>query len=94
MQYELMVILKPLLPEDIRAGIQKRVETLVAKAEGKISSQDAWGKRHLAYPIKKHEEGYYIVYKLSLKPAYVAEFQKELKLINDILRFLLIEEEK
>lgn len=89
MKYELMVILKPLLPEDIRAGIQKRLESLVKKAKGSIVSQDTWGKRHLAYPIKKHEEGYYIVYDLELDPAHIVEFQKELKLISDILRSLL-----
>lgn len=85
----MMVVLKPLLPEDIRAGIQKKLEGLVKKAKGSILSQDVWGKRHLAYPIKKHEEGYYIVYQLELQPAHIKEFKAELKLINDILRSLL-----
>jgi small subunit ribosomal protein S6 len=90
-KYELMIILKPLLPEDIRAGLQKKLEKLVVKGEGKIIATDAWGKRHLAFPIKKHDEGYYIVYKLSMKQAYAQEFQRELKLTSDILRFLLTE---
>lgn len=94
MKYELMVILKPLLPEDIRAGVQKKLETHVKKAKGKILADDVWGKRHLAYPISKHEEGYYIVYKLELAPEHVDEFQVELKLMNDILRFLLSTESK
>lgn len=89
-KYELMVILKPLLPEDIRAVIQKKLEKHVKDAKGSVSAIDVWGKRHLAYPIKKHEEGYYIVYQLTLEPEKVDKFQKELKLMNDILRFLLI----
>ncbi|KXK26638.1 MAG: 30S ribosomal protein S6 [candidate division WS6 bacterium OLB20] len=89
MKYELMVILKPLLPEDIRAGVQKKLETLVKKAKGSVVNVDAWGKRHLAYPIEKHEEGYYIVYDLELDPSKVEEFQKELNLISDVLRSLL-----
>jgi ribosomal protein S6 len=48
----------------------------------------------LAYNIKKHEEGYYIVYKLNLDPSHSDVFQKELKLMNDILRFILIKLEK
>ena len=88
-KYELMIILKPLLPEDIRAGIQKKIEKLVTKGKGKITATDAWGKRHLAYPIKKHDEGYYIVYKLTLDPVFAPEFQKELKLMSDILRLLM-----
>ncbi|MFQ5492571.1 MAG: 30S ribosomal protein S6 [Candidatus Dojkabacteria bacterium] len=89
MKYELMVILKPLLPEDIRTGIQKKLEALVKKAKGAMVSQDVWGKRHLAYPITNHNEGYYIVYNLELEPALIDEFEKELKLMGDVLRYLL-----
>jgi small subunit ribosomal protein S6 len=92
--YELMVILKPLLPEDIRAGIQKKIEKNIKDAKGEILNIDAWGKRHLAYQIKKHEEGYYIVYRIKLVNSLSDSFQKELKLMNDILRFLLIKSEK
>lgn len=92
--YELMVILKPLLPEEIRAGIQKKIEKHIKDAKGEVISTDVWGKRHLAYIIKKHEEGYYIVYKLKLDSSYSDNFQKELKLMSDILRFVLIRLEK
>lgn len=88
-KYELMIILKPLLPEDIRLGIQKKIEKLVVKGKGKIIATDMWGKRHLAFPIKKHDEGYYIVYKLTMDATFAPEFQKELKLMSDILRYLL-----
>lgn len=93
-KYELMVILKPLLPEDIRSGIQKRIEKYVKENNGEISATDVWGKRHLAYPIKKHEEGYYIVYNLTLNSESSDKFQRELKLMNDILRFILVKLEK
>jgi small subunit ribosomal protein S6 len=90
-KYELMIILKPLLPEDIRAGIQKKIEKSITKGKGKITATDVWGKKHLAYPIKKHDEGYYIVYKLELESTFAPEFQNELKLMSDILRSLLTE---
>ncbi len=93
-KYELMVILKPLLPEDIRFGIQKKLEKLVKTSGGEITKLDPWGKRHLAYPIKKHDEGYYLVYQLTLDPEFSDKFQGELKLMNDILRFLLINLDK
>lgn len=94
MNYELMIILKPLLPEDIRLNIQSKIEELVKKSGGTVVSQDLWGKKHLAYPIKKHEEGYYIVYKLTLKPSAVKELDTEMKLTSDILRHLLTKLEK
>ena len=88
-KYELMVILKPMLPEDIRAGILQRVDKLVKTHKGKIDKTDTWGKRHLAYAIKKHEEGYYVIYQLAMEAGEIAEFQKQLKLMADVLRFLL-----
>lgn len=84
-----MVILKPLLPDDIKSGVQKKIEKLIKDSKGKVISQDSWGKRHLAYPIKGHEEGYYIVYTLELDKTKVEEIKAELKLMNDLLRFLL-----
>jgi small subunit ribosomal protein S6 len=92
MQYELMLILKPLLPEDLKAKVLKKVEDFIEKNKGKISGKDVWGKRHLAYPIKKHDEGYYLIYKLELASEHAEEFQNQLKLTNDVLRFVLIKE--
>jgi small subunit ribosomal protein S6 len=88
-KYELMIILKPLLPEDIRGGVQKKIEKLITKGSGKVTGTDVWGKKHLAYPINKHDEGYYIVYKLEMEASFAVEFQKELNLMSDILRSLL-----
>lgn len=93
-KYELMVILKPLLPEEIRTGIQKRIEKYIKEAKGEVLNIDLWGKRHLAFNIKKYEEGYYLVYRLKLDSESSENFQKELKLMNDILRFILIKLEK
>lgn len=92
MEYELMLILKPLLPEDVKSGLMKQIEGLIKKFKGKILSSDVWGKRHLAYPIKKHEEGYYVIYKISMNQSESAEFDRELKLTNGVLRFLKLKE--
>jgi len=94
MKYELMVIIKPLLPEDIKSKVLKNMEEFLSKNSGKIEKTDIWGKRHLAYKIKGHEEGYYIVMNLELDASKVKDFEKYLKLQNDILRYLLIREDK
>lgn len=88
-----MVILKPMLPEDIRKGVEGRLSKQVEKNKGKIKSSDIWGKKHLAYPINTHEEGYYIVYKLEVEPSKVTELESEIKLINDILRYTIVRED-
>jgi small subunit ribosomal protein S6 len=88
-KYELMVIIKPLLPEDTRATVQKKLANDIAKYDGKILETDVWGKRHLAYKIEQHSEGYYIVYKLELSPATIGDLEKSLSLNTDIIRYLL-----
>ena len=93
MKYELMIIIKPLLPEDIKSKVLKNLEDFINKNSGKIISTDIWGKRHLAYKIKGHEEGYYVVLKLDISKKKVKDFESYLKLQNDILRYLLIRED-
>ena len=89
-----MIILKPLLPEDIRASVLKKIETFIKEQKGKVISQDVWGKRHLAYEIHKHEEGYYLVYQLELVPSTIKDIYREITFMNDVLRFLLIKADK
>lgn len=94
MKYEMMMILKPMLPEDIRNNLLDKIEDMLKKIKGNVISKDVWGKRHLAYPIKSQEEGYYIVYELEMPEEKAPEFQHELKFMNDILRFLFIKQDK
>lgn len=94
MKYEMMVILKPMLPEDIRNNLLDKIEGMVTSMKGSILNKDVWGKRHLAYPIKSQDEGYYIVFDIDLPESKSVEFQHELKFMNDILRFLFIKKDK
>ena len=86
----MMVIFKPLLPDDVRKGSHKALVDLVKKYKGEVVSADVWGKRYLAYPILSHEEGYYIVYDLKLPSRAIEEFKKEIGRIAEVLRFLVM----
>lgn len=90
MKYESMIILKPLLPDDIRKTVLKRFEDTVSKMGGKVINSDVWGKRHLAYDIGGHSEGYYVIYSLDLDQAKVEELNKKLKAVKDILRYMTL----
>ncbi len=94
MKYELMMILKPFLPEDVRKKLLENIEGCIKKFKGEVEKEDIWGKRHLAYKIKGHEEGYYVLYDLSLPSNEVKSLEAELKLIGDILRFMIVRKEK
>jgi small subunit ribosomal protein S6 len=92
-EYELMVILKPMLPEDIRTGVEKKIESMIKKFKGEVVSVDEWGKKHLAYKIGKHEEGYYIIYSFTMPGKKTDEFKSGLKLMADIIRFMVVRQD-
>lgn len=95
-KYELAVVIKPLLPEDIKQKVVAKIEAAAAELEGKISAkhEEQWGKKHLAYRMKKNEEAFYAFFSLELAASNLKQFQRELSLFNDILRFLVIEEDQ
>jgi len=88
--YEMMVIFKPLLPDDIRKEIHGDITDLCKKLGGKVEDTDIWGKRYLAYKIASHQEGYYILYTLSLPSSAISEFRKQMDLKQEIIRYLLV----
>jgi len=89
-KYELMVILKPMLPENVRMGVESKIIETLESADGKVEKIDVWGKKHLAYKVKKHSEGYYIVYDFKTTSNEIGNIDKALKLNKDVLRYLLI----
>lgn len=89
-KYEIMVALKPLLPDDIRKSIHKEIVDLVKGQKGEVEDVDVWGKRYLAYEIQGHNEGYYILYQASLPSASIVEIKRQLGLKQEILRFMVI----
>jgi small subunit ribosomal protein S6 len=88
--YEMMVIFKPLLPDDIRKDIHSNIMDLCKKLDGKVEDTDIWGKRYLAYKIASHQEGYYILYTLSLPARAITEFKKQMDLKQEIIRYLFV----
>ncbi|MDD3647477.1 MAG: 30S ribosomal protein S6 [Candidatus Dojkabacteria bacterium] len=87
-KYEFIAIIKPFLPEDVRESLVTKIKKIFENAGGKIEKEDIWGKRHLAYKIKGHEEGYYIVYNIELPRGRVGDIKKELNLEMDLLRYM------
>ena len=84
--YEVMVILDPSLDErTIEPSLDKYLN-VIRKDGGSIESLDVWGRRRMAYEIKKNAEGIYAVIKLTAEPATVKEFDRQLTLNESILR--------
>jgi len=89
--YEMMVALKPLLPDDLRKELHKEFVDMVQDDGGEVLDVDVWGKRYLAYKINGHNEGYYIIYNFKVSPGKIAEIKRQMQLKQEILRFMVVE---
>ena len=91
--YELMVILDPELEERTIGPSLDRFLTVVTKSGGNVAKVDIWGRRRLAYEIKKQVEGIYAVIDIDAEPAAVAELDRQLNLNESVLRTKLMRPE-
>lgn len=84
--YEVMVILDPTLEERTVEPSLDKYLNVIRKDGGSVDKVEVWGRRRLAYEIKKNAEGIYAVITLQAEPATVKEFDRQLTLNESILR--------
>lgn len=88
--YELVVIISPEITDKALDTTIDSVSQFIIKNEGIISEVERWGKRRLAYPIKHFMEGSYVLTRFKLKPALSQQLEANLRISEEILRYLLI----
>jgi small subunit ribosomal protein S6 len=87
--YEMVVLLHPDLEIDIDTPIAK-VIGLVENAGGKVTKKDNWGKKRLAYPIKKQQFAIYAYLDLDLPTEQVRQLESSLLITEEVMRFLIV----
>ena len=88
--YEVVYIFDAALEETAINERLARYHALIQLAGAEAPQVNHWGKRTLAYPIKKHETGYYVVAKFECDTAALPEFERAIKLDDGVLRFLVV----
>ena len=89
-QYELGVIVSARLEEESQKAELDRVQDLVTRFGGTIEKVDNWGRRKLAYPIEKQTDGIYSFITFSSEGGVPAEIESRLRILENVLRFLII----
>lgn len=89
-EYELVFIVRPDLDETAFGEVVDRVKGWVTEAGGEIQKTDLWGKRKLAYPIRKTSEGQYVLMQTRMSPSFGDTLERNLRFLEPVLRFLLI----
>ena len=85
--YEIVAVLRPDLDEEGLGTVLDRVTQRITEHGGTLQSLDRWGKRRLAFPIKKHRDGYYALFVFSLDAGRIGALRQTLGLHEDVLRF-------
>jgi small subunit ribosomal protein S6 len=90
-QYEVVYIFHPALDDDGVAAKLQRFHALVTGAAGtEVTAVDDWGIRQMAYIIADQSQGRYVVAQFTASPESLAEFERILKLDEELLRYLLV----
>ena len=88
-EYELIFIVHPDLDETATNEVVERVKSWITEAGGTVNKVDPWGKRKLAYPIRKQNEGQYFFLLIQIAPSDVAELERNLRFLEPVMRFLI-----
>ncbi len=87
--YELVFIVHPDLETAAIEEVVEKVKGWVDEEGGQISKEDQWGKRKLAYPIRKKTEGYYVLLETRMPQTAIAPLERNLRLLEPVMRFLI-----
>lgn len=88
--YEVVYILDPALDEGAVTTKLEKFHELATSQGGEVSAVDHWGNRQLAYPIKHHKSGYYAVAQFTAAAEALPEYERLLKLDDEVVRYLLV----
>ncbi len=87
-QYEVAIVYHPDLDLDLEKGAQK-VKKILEDNNAKIVSDDVWGKRKLAYPVKGQEQGVYAFYTVEMAGSSITKIESTLGITEEVIRFLV-----
>ncbi len=88
--YEVVFIVHPDLDENALKGVIDRVQGWITGSGGSVDKVDLWGKRRLAYSIRKQREGQYVYMDAQFNPTFSAELERNLRFVEPVMRFSII----
>ena len=89
-KYELTVVVNAKIEDDERAQVIEKVKDLVTRFGGNVTDVDEWGKRRLAYEIKKVNEGFFSFITFDAAATAPTEIESRVRIMENVLRYLII----
>ena len=91
--YEVMYVLVPNLEDEAYTATTERLSAIITENGGQINKVDVWGKRRLAYEVKKRREGYYTLIYFDAPAPIVKELDRVLRINEEVLRHMIVRHE-
>ena len=88
-KYELVCIVHPDLDETAFNGTIEKIKGWITESGGSVDKVEIWGRKRLAYPIKKQREGQYVLFNVSIEPAAVAHLDQNLRFLEPVIRYMI-----
>jgi small subunit ribosomal protein S6 len=88
--YEVVFVAAPTLTSEELDGFINHAQTVVEGKNGKVVKVDNWGKKSLAYKIKRFREGYYVVLSIDGDGVAIAELERRFRVTDYIIRFISV----
>lgn len=86
-KYETIFILDPDLEEEQTLSVIEKVKGIVTQANGEILKVEDWGKRKLAYEVKKKSKGHYLLIHFLGSPALLSELERNFRVMDAVIKF-------
>ncbi len=93
-KYEIMYVIRPTVLEDDRKALIEELNTIFTSRNSTITNVNEWGIRELAYEIEDHKRGYYVVLDVVSNDEARTEFDRIVRIKEDIIRYLIIKDIK
>jgi small subunit ribosomal protein S6 len=93
-RYETVFIATPVLSENQMKEAVEKFKSLMTKNKGKITHEENWGLKKLAYPIQKKSTGFYYLIEFSCDPSFIQKLETEYRRDERIIRFLTFRMDK
>ncbi len=88
-KYETIFIINSNLDETATKSTIEKFVTLIGE-HGKVESTEEWGKKRLAYPIKKQNEGYYVLVNFESDPSFIDELERVYNITDEVIKHIVV----
>ena len=93
-KYELAVVVNAKIEDDARAAVVEKAKEYVTRAGGTITEVEEWGKKKLAYEIRKMSDGFYYFIQFEASAAAPAQIEQKVRIMDNVLRFLCVRKDE